>query len=389
MVPSVASRHCTREARSRNKLLRKGVSNLLVVPSRRSFEPQFGETSGSRQAYASSTHVTQLRSATLNNFAQRLFDLDRNPEQRKHFDALIAQVIGYAPNWTIDLNDSGNFFLKFVWDGLGESLRHSSEGLGDGLISLIVILDAIRDTEPGSTVVIDEPELSLHPQYQRRLRALLSANATDRQIVYATHSPYFIDWADVAAGAQIIRVHKTPHGTSVASPSREALDSVLQLGASNQNNPHVLGLNANEVFFLEGGIVLAEGQEDVVLLPQVLDDVGINIHGSFFGWGVGGADNMRAITQLLHELGYPLVAGVLDQDKTSLAADLGVRFPGYRSACIPTDDVRDKLSRKEQAAKTGLMGSDRTVRPEYRGAVTSMFHEIKTYFTSGGEHEIV
>ena len=188
--------------------------------------------------------------------------------------------------------------------------------------------------------------------------------------------------SDVAAGAQIARVHKTNRGTLIASPTRAALEGVLRLSTSNQNNPHVLGLNANEVFFLEGGIVLAEGQEDVVLLPQVLDDIGVDIHGSFFGWGVGGADNMRAVTTLLAELGYPLVAGVLDQDKASLASTLSEEFPSYRFGCIPTDDVRDKPARTATAAKTGLMGSDRIIRAEYRDAVVSLFRGIREYFDS-------
>ena len=39
---------------------------------------------------------------------------------------------------------------------------------------------------------------------------------------------------------------------------------------SNRNNPHVLGLDAREIFFQNDKIILVEGQEDVVLYPVPL-----------------------------------------------------------------------------------------------------------------------
>jgi hypothetical protein len=44
--------------------------------------------------------------------------------------------------------------------------------------------------------LIDEPELDLHPQMQKKLALLLSEEAKTRQIIVCTHSPYFINWED-------------------------------------------------------------------------------------------------------------------------------------------------------------------------------------------------
>ncbi len=63
-------------------------------------------------------------------------------------------------------------------------------------------------------------------------------------------------------------------------------------------NPHVLGLNAREAFFLEDGIVLVEGQEDVIFYQKIAKELGIEIEGDFFGWGVGGAGNMARVCVL-------------------------------------------------------------------------------------------
>lgn len=63
---------------------------------------------------------------------------------------------------------------------------HNSDGLCEGIASLLFIVDALYDTREGDLIVIDEPKLSLHPAYQRRLADLLAEYAKDRQIVYVT-----------------------------------------------------------------------------------------------------------------------------------------------------------------------------------------------------------
>src|SRR5207237_1180232 len=94
------------------------------------------------------------------------------------------------PLWTLDQRQ-GQYFIKF---DVGATY-HTSDGVGDGLVSLMFLIDALYDSAPGDIIALDEPELSLHPAYQRKLSALLSEYAKDRQIIAATHSPYFIDFA--------------------------------------------------------------------------------------------------------------------------------------------------------------------------------------------------
>ena len=51
---------------------------------------------------------------------------------------------------------------------------HNSDGLGEGTVSLLYIADALYDSSSEDVIVIDEPELSLHPEHQRRLRGVLA-----------------------------------------------------------------------------------------------------------------------------------------------------------------------------------------------------------------------
>jgi predicted ATPase len=366
------------------------TQDIVVVPSRRTFSAFFNDPGypTNRQQYAGHGLPVQ-REPLLSAFTNRLFELEKDPSRRDAFNGLLAKVLGYVPDWAVDQSDSGQSYLKFLWqDEAGTAQSHSSDGLGDGLISLFVIIDSLHDSQPDSVIVIDEPELSLHPQFQRRLRAVISEFAADRQVVYATHSPYLIDWSDVTNGASITRVYKTHAGTQLATPSSKTLRDFVSLGRGNQYNPHVLGTQAIEVFFLDGGVLLAEGQEDVVMLPTAIGQVGPPLDASFFGWGVGGAENMRKVCALMQELGYQSVAGVFDNDKGELAMELAGEFPQYSFICIPADDVRPKKARPQTEAKSGLLDESGILRPELKEQFEMAISRIREYLTAtprGGE----
>lgn len=249
--------------------------------------------------------------------------------------------------------------------------------MGEGLVSLLIIIDALYDSNPGSIIVIDEPELSLHPSLQRRLFSLLRDYAMNRQIVIATHSPYFADFGALLEGARLSRVHRKDDGSTVSSVTSS---TVKHLGGflKDRYNPHVLGLNAREAFFLEDGVVLVEGQEDVVLYQRVAEQVGVEIRGDFFGWGVGGAEKMRAIAALLAELGFEKVVGLLDGDKEDLQEELQNAFPLYRFHTIPAKDIRTKSERRAQPAVEGLLDGSGKVRSEHETSIRELLTQVNS-----------
>ena len=100
------------------------------------------------------------------------------------------------------------FYLKLIINGC----THSSEGLGDGIWSVFTICDALYDSEQNSTIAIDEPELSLHPAYQKRILQLFKEYAKDRQIIINTHSPCFVDMNSLVNGAYLYRTIKNENG---------------------------------------------------------------------------------------------------------------------------------------------------------------------------------
>ena len=290
---------------------------------------------------------------------------------KAEFDSVLARVLDPLPEWGLEQSDTGQHYLKLRFD----SDSHNSDGMGDGILSLFFIVDALYDSKPGDTVVIDEPELSLHPALQRKLRALMSEYASSRQIIYATHSPYFVDWDDIGNGSQVIRVHRR-NCTTVASPlSPPTVQKLLAL-RENRNNPHILGTDAREAFFLEDGAILVEGQDDVAAYRAMAKQLGVQIRGTFFGWGVGGASNMRTIAHMLFDLGFERVVGILDNNMSQMRAQLAREFPSYRFFLIPADDVRFKKAQPERKEVHGLLDEKGIVMAEYEDSVLAILQQV-------------
>ena len=353
-------------------------THCYVLPSRRYFNPYFGSGESSRQDYLRQHSLQNTRSAPSDDFSQRLFSARANLAQ---FNEVLVRVVDPVPEWTIEQSDQGGYYLKV--DQNGHS--HSSDGLGDGIVSLLFVVDALYDSQEEDIIVIDEPELSLHPAYQRRLSSLLAEYSKTRQIVCSTHSPYFVDFRHVQNGAEVARVHKRDGASTISQLQGETVGELQGL-LGDSHNPHVLGLDAREAFFREDGIVVVEGQEDVVHYPAVLDSLSESgqlpaeeasyLQERFFGWGAGGAGKIEKIVKLLQDLGFEQVAGVFDHNESDLVAGLRSRFPGYIFGSIPAEDVRTKEGRDGRDPVCGLLDEHRVLRPEYTEETARLFSRI-------------
>jgi hypothetical protein len=93
------------------------------------------------------------------------------------------------------------------------------------------------------------------------------------------------------------------------------------------------------------------------------EELGIRISGTFFGWGVGGAEKMPIVVQLLKELGFRRVVGILDGNRIEAAQNMREAHPLYQFFVIPAADVRSKEARKPTPEIEGLADSEGRVRP--------------------------
>lgn len=346
---------------------------IFILQSRRFVDYEFYRNIMERSDYVRHQQMNiHNRTASIQDFNARLFKMQKNKEK---FDMLLRQVLGYDLEWTIEQNDNGAYYLKLIVNGC----THSSEGLGDGIWSVFTICDALYDSEPNGIIAIDEPELSLHPAYQKRILHLFKEYSKDRQIIINTHSPYFIDMDSLVNGAYLYRTIKNKDGNIEAfllsDESKRNIGGFLK----NINQPHTLGTEAKEMFFLEDRIIITEGQEDVIMYSKAADTVGLQLSGTFFGWGSGGSSNISKVAKILKDLGYKKVIALFDGDKPNDLKQFKIQFPEYEGLIISVPDVRDK-PQVNKPAKVGMMTQGGELKEAYKEEITALFKTINQYF---------
>ena len=150
---------------------------------------------------------------------------------------------------------------------------------------------------------------------------------------------------------------------------------------NNYNQPHTLGTEAKEIFFLEDKIIITEGQEDVIMYNKAAESVQLSLDGAFFGWGSGGASNITKIATILKDLGYKKVLAIFDGDKSDDKLKFEQDFPMYGCEIISAPDIRDKPEVNKEF-KEGMMTQGGCLKEAYKDEMISLFQKINGYFNN-------
>lgn len=332
--------------------------HIYYLPSRRVFNPYFGKSLWDRNTYIQNPENIQFRGSQLNNFSYRLFDANKHPD----FNKLFWKILGKELPWTIDQDDTGQYYVKVK---KSDTIFHNSDGLGEGIVSLLFIVDALFEAKPDELIVIDEPELSLHPQLQIRLLNEILELTKTNQVVISTHSANMVSIEAAINGGEIARVFENEKGSVIASIDNTCRE-YFKSYANNIYNPHILGNDARSCFFAEDGFIITEGQEDVLLIPKILNQLELPNTIALFGFGAGGASNISQIAYILHRLGFSYIGALFDGDKEKEYNQFNHDFAkyGYKAWIIPADDIRDKPSMNREP-KSGLLDKNNYLKSQY------------------------
>ncbi|AXK72880.1 chromosome segregation protein SMC [Lysobacter sp. TY2-98] len=175
----------------------------------------------------------------------------------------ILSELGYE--WELRCTNpmSNRYDVQLTKQGSSFLIGAASSGERELLTYLFSIFALnVRD----ALVVIDEPELHLHPKWQRMLLGVFErlARETGNQFLLATHSPTFVSPDSIQ---YVSRVY------SDAQRSR-----IIRLNTQNlPNAKHLLNIvnsQNNERLFFADSVVLCEGISDRIVLESILDRFG-------------------------------------------------------------------------------------------------------------------
>lgn len=209
---------------------------------------------------------------------------DARSEHLKTFDRAASDALGsFFPGLSIELDlqlvEIKEFFkagdLNITDTTTGDRRRFDQLGTGAQRAIQMALIRHLADLrvvgKPGAArrlLLIDEPELYLHPQGARRLRQALSTlSEGGYQVVYSTHSPLMLS-RENAANTVIVCKDKDA-GTQTRLPLRHAVATALHEAAAQSRTLFELG-NLADIYFSDL-VVLCEGKTERRLLPLIYE----------------------------------------------------------------------------------------------------------------------
>ena len=88
---------------------------------------------------------------------------------------------------------NGDTTLQLEWTQKGSDYPFLVTQLSDGTFRFIALTTALLQPDPPTTILLDEPELGLHPYALTLLAALLKKAATRTQVIVSTQSASLLD----------------------------------------------------------------------------------------------------------------------------------------------------------------------------------------------------
>lgn len=179
------------------------------------------------------------------------------------------------------------------------------------LIRHLAELKKSVEVKTRTLLLIDEPELYLHPQAMEQVRASLKGlSEAGYQVVFSTHSPQMIPAEDIK---HTLLIQKNEQGTYARPTLKAAVEQVAEDSKSQYQLLFSLE-NANQILFSET-VVLSEGKTEKRLLPYIFE--------KYFGETLGqrkiafveqgGVNNTTKAMQVLEKMHIPCKA-IVDLD---------------------------------------------------------------------------
>lgn len=175
----------------------------------------------------------------------------------------------------------------------------SATELGEGIQNALVlsILQAFEERrKQGAILLIEEPEMFLHPQMQRTLYKTIREIGKTNQVIYTTHSPHFVTIPDYS---EVVIVRRGTDGTTTRL-------SDLPINEKRREKfLKELDPERNELFFATR-LLLVEGDTEKLALPEYAKHLNLDIDRAGASIvEVGGKKNIIDIANISISFGIP------------------------------------------------------------------------------------
>lgn len=190
-----------------------------------------------------------------------------------------------------------------------EVISQQLKSLGSGVEQLLMGLVAGL-TQSATTVILEEPEATLHPAAQRAFLVLLQEWSQKRLIIASTHSAAMLDWSSDRA--------------TIISTSRKGMESAVTRMPARRSAAldvlHELGVRASDILIADRILVL-EGTTEMEIFnhwfPEHMMSPRLAVLSGTGGYNANHADLFASWLNDIDQLDTRKVLYVRDQDELS------------------------------------------------------------------------
>ena len=152
---------------------------------------------------------------------------DVSPGHFQNIEEAVRQVVPFFAGFHLEPDDSGKNLL-LAWREKGHEEPFPAAALSDGTLRFMCLATLLLQPSLPAVVLLDEPELGLHPAAIHLLAALLDSASTRSQVLVATQS---VTLLNQLTPDDVWTVERRS-GESIFTPLREADRSTWPAGAA-------------------------------------------------------------------------------------------------------------------------------------------------------------
>lgn len=274
---------------------------------------------------ATSRQSQPIMALAVGRLAQKYVDI-LHQDKGKSFESFNADpnikeltelLLGLGYEWElVCINKNSNTYdIKLKKQGTSFLVGSASSGERELLTYLFSIYALnVRD----ALIVVDEPELHLHPRWQKALLNLFAtlASKTGNQFLLATHAPTFVSPQSIGFVSRVYSREQRSHIVRLKTDHLPEAKHLLNI-VNSQNN---------ERMFFADEVVLVEGLSDRIFFEAVFDHFGRqkNTASVIEVLSVGGKGLFAAYAQVLKACDIPFSI-IADRDYLEQIGDGEIR----------------------------------------------------------------
>lgn len=232
-------------------------------------------------------HISKEKIFTAERLYENIMNKLLGNEKEREFVKKFEQFISEKFYDNISFSITPNLSKRYLGIKIGNNTDRELYNLGDGIKQLIVIFYKLFEEKDNETIfLIEEPELNLHPGFQRKFMEIILKEFLKHQFFITTHSNHIIDFYDDENNISLFKFKNANKENS-----KFYIEKVLKRDVSILEE---IGARSSSVF-MANCTIWVEGISDRIYLSKYLklyfdennmrDTYKEDIHYSFIEYG--------------------------------------------------------------------------------------------------------